>query len=309
MACLVSLLVTEGPGCHRPPPVAPPAPDAQVSQAAASRLGLQVVTERAGATIRASFTVDRLLAEATDTLDEASAKTIDDVMDLLHRTLLAGGRGTDFYVLRVRGRERPPAEFYLVGALEDVRRVHGFNIGPEEYHQRLLRSLHFLPPDTPPDAPLPPLKEVELPAFLASQITTRIRHAFDRSPELPARFYFDATDGVFEHERFTFMCAFAPLDPTAPPTVRPDTPRPSGVPPPPLILTDRATDVLQLILTVIADVLHGYAFTAFEAVTVQNLVDGEEVVVQRDELEAFRTGHLTMEHLGLLPHHAAPAEP
>lgn len=235
---------------------------------------LHVSAKQSGHTLAVLLHHENIIQQAGEQigLTPAANEVLANIMEAIHRVVLSSHDPAQFYLIVVTDPAVPGAYLTLVRYVEDLRRVHANSISPTEFFSRTILELKY-------DAGRPTLnldqvavKDIELGEFLSWQLAKRIQNRLIAN--LPAHGVLPSEIGPclgeFENGELIFTLQLSPPDD--------DSAQTAGL----------AEYVFGEAATVIADVLAGYRFNAFEAVRLSLVPSGRNLFLPKSQLQLFR---------------------
>ncbi len=185
-------------------------------------------------------------------------------MLVVSRVALSTDLPIDFCMVLIRDKTHA-SELVIVRSLDDTKRANADMIGIEESINRtLLGQAKFEPSKERGDSFV--LKEIRQENFLADQITQRIRFSFAKDAKDVIDRSLVLVDGNFEDAHGTKVFRFS-------------------------VIALKATDSRELILSifkVVNEVLAGYKFTGFDTVEIQDYLNRQKLVLDRQTILDFQ---------------------
>ena len=232
---------------------------------------LNVTARVVGKTVGALLYVDELI-DAKGQIPKEVHEAMGKVLQVVARVALSTDLPLDFCSIVIRDK-KSNNELTITRSIDDTRRANAEALGVDESINRTLFGQGKYTKDTVGNSPFI-LKEVRLENFLAEQIVQRIRYSFsketvdaqkkknkDTDDEAfnPA---FILVDGVFENFHGKKDYRFS-------------------------ILSMKSEDPKQTMLNVfktVNDVLAGYKFTGFDQIEIQDYLNRQKLVLDRETL-------------------------
>ncbi len=231
---------------------------------------LTVSARVVGKTVGALLYVDELV-DAKGQIPKEVHENMGKVLQVVARVALSTDLPLDFCSIVIRDK-KSNNELSITRSIDDTRRANAEALGVDESINRTLFGQGKYAKDAAGGSPFI-LKEVRLENFLAEQIVQRIRYNFSKDSEdrkktgketddesvNPA---FVLVDGVFENYHGKKDYRFS-------------------------ILSMKSEDPKQTMLNVfrtVNDVLAGYKFTGFDQIEIQDYLNRQKLVLDRETL-------------------------
>lgn len=227
---------------------------------------LDVEARVVGRTVGAVLYVDEVVDPKGQVPKETHEK-MWKVMQVVTRVALSTDLPLDFCVILIRDRA-DGNELSMTRSVDDTKRANADAIGIEESFNRTLFGQGRYAPRPNGKASFL-LKEVRLENFLTDQIVQRIRYHFskdarDGKEAAPNPFIF--ADGELRQDEGGKVFRFSVFG------MKEESPRAN----------------ILAIFKVVNDVLYGYAFTAFDAIEIQDYLNRQKLVIGRQTLLDFQ---------------------
>lgn len=255
-------------------------PSGTVTQAVEGMLlkedDLVVEAQAAGKTLGAVLYLETLIDPAGQVPKEVHEK-MGQVMQAVTRVALSTDLPLDFCTVFIRDSTQGN-ELIVTRSIDDTRRANADAIGIEESINRTVFSQgRYEVPVT--GKPVFKLKEVTLEAFLADQITQRIRFSFARDPKESKGASEDplvlADGSVHESPDGTRHFYFSMIG---------------------FKSKDSRSNILGM-LKIVNDVFGGYKFGGYATVELRDYLNRQKLVVERQVLEDFQKKKITEKEL------------
>ena len=232
---------------------------------------IDVTARVVGKTVGALMNVDELIDVKGQIPKEVHEK-MGKVLQVVSRVSLSTDLGLDFCSIVIRDK-KSPNELIITRSIDDTRRANAEALGVDESISRTLFDQGKYTKDALGNSPFI-LKEVRLENFLADQIVQRIRYTFSKDSAAtkmkknkegeedsfnPA---FILVDGVFENFQGKKDYRFS-------------------------ILSMKSEDPKETMLGVfktVNEVLAGYKFTGFDQIEIQDYLNRQKLVLDRETL-------------------------
>ncbi len=238
---------------------------------------LNVTARVVGKTVGALLYVDELI-DAQGQIPKNIHESMGRVLQVVARVALSTDRPLDFCSIVIRDK-KSTNELTITRSLDDTRRGNAEALGVEESINRTLFGQGRYIKDAVGNSPFI-LKEVRLENFLADQIVQRIRYNFSREmagsgkkgakdkdkEEEEDSSAFILVDGVFEDVKGRKDYRFS-------------------------ILSMKSEDPKQSMLNVfktVNEVLAGYQFTGFDQIEIQDYINRQKLVLDRETLLSYQ---------------------
>lgn len=237
---------------------------------------LDVTARVVGKTVGALLYVDELIDEKGQIPKDVHEK-MGRIVQVVTRVALSTDLALDFVSVVIRDRKNNN-ELTITRSVDDTRRANAEVFGVDESINRTLFDQSKYTPDPLGEKQFV-MKEVRLENFLAAQVVQRIRYGFARetvdakkkgkkSAEEEDAFNpaFILIDGVFEDFQGQKTYRFS-------------------------ILSMRSEDPKETMLNVfktVNDVLAGYHFTGFDNIEIQDYLNRQKLVLDRETLLAYQ---------------------
>lgn len=245
-----------------------------IEKIAREEYGLDVTARVVGKTVGAMLYVDELIDDKGQIPKDVHEK-MGKVVQVVSRVALSTDAPLDFCSVVIRDRKNNN-ELTITRSVDDTRRANAEAIGVDESINRTLFDQGKYTPD-PLGQNAFILKEVRLESFLAAQIVQRIRYGYSKDTEAPKKKSakseddsfnpaFILVDGVFEDVQGKRDYRFS-------------------------ILSMRSEDPKETMLNVfktVNDVLAGYRFTGFDNIEIQDYLNRQKLVLDRETLIAYQ---------------------
>ena len=254
-------------------------------------------------------------------LSRPASEKINDVIFTAARVALSTDARLDFYCVIAHDIKIPELQVIIIKSVDDVKRLFATDISRGEYMKRMLIDLRWSPQAKKEQVikeifakmNIDPkwqdqvmadffrsqpagigdigywndrfyIKDITLAEFLAEQIANRIKLEFREDSSLKDSFVLKSVKGAYETKRGKKMFTFE-------------------------VLADRSAigvgstiedsdKVFETVLSVAAQVIHGYRFNGYAAIDILDQRAGRSIEVAPDELEAFRTKKLKLSEIG-----------
>ncbi len=227
-----------------------------------------------GKTVGALLYVDQLI-NASGQIPKEVHESMGRILQVVARVALSTDLPLDFCSVVIRDK-KSNNELTITRSIDDTRRANAEALGVEESISRTLFGQGKYTKDTLGDSPFI-LKEVRLENFLAEQIVQRIRYSFSHemagknkkdkeAEEESLNPAFILVDGVFEDYKGKKEYRFS-------------------------ILSMKSEDPKQTMLNVfktVNDVLDGYHFTDFDQIEIQDYLNRQKLVLDRETLLSYQ---------------------
>lgn len=224
---------------------------------------IDVTARVVGKTVGALVTIDSIV-DAKGQVSKDVNEVMGKVMLVVSRVALSTDLPIDFCMVLIRDKTHA-SELVIVRSLDDTKRANADMIGIEESINRtLLGQAKFEPSKERGDSFV--LKEIRQENFLADQITQRIRFSFAKDAKDVIDRSLVLVDGNFEDAHGTKVFRFS-------------------------VIALKATDSRELILSifkVVNEVLAGYKFTGFDTVEIQDYLNRQKLVLDRQTILDFQ---------------------
>lgn len=239
---------------------------------------LNVTARVVGKTVGALLYVDELI-DTKGQIPKDVHESMGRVLQVVARVALSTELPLDFCSIVIRDK-KSTNELTITRSLDDTRRGNAEALGVEESINRTLFGQGRYAKDAVGNSPFI-LKEVRLENFLADQIVQRIRYSFSRETagsgkkgakkkeveeEDEDNSAFILVDGVFEDVKGRKDYRFS-------------------------ILSMKSEDPKQSMLNVfktVNDVLSGYEFTGFDQIEIQDYINRQKLVLDRETLLSYQ---------------------
>lgn len=290
--------------------------DEAVVQLCKEEYGIDVKVKLAGTTIAVYLPIEDLLGQDFRLSEEARDK-VNDVVMSVSRVTLNTDKAINFYIVIAQDPEFPEFEVVIVRYVEDIKMYHYTQISRDDFAERALIEMKLTPQaekerilrtvfeefgtDEGVEEILNEymsedvgtigdigywnsefyIKEISLEEFLALQIASRARRAFENNTELAGKFRVNYIKGKFADEfgrkNFEFDLDVAPagLD-------RFSTSR------------EEKEIIFKTVLDTAAFILRGYKFEDYDNVSLLDAATGDELVAGRLEMEDYEKGKLKL---------------
>ena len=235
-----------------------------------------------GKTLGAVFYSGHLIDKQGQVAKEVH-EAMGKVMQAVTRVALSTDLPLDFSTVTIRDRNQGN-ELTITRSIDDTKRANADAIGVEESINRTLFSQGRYTP-SPKGRPVFVLKDVKLENFLSDQIVQRLRFNFskdakdskdskdskDTKEKDEASAPFALVDGHFREEAGRKIFRFSMIG---------------------LKSEDPKTNILNIFRTVNA-VLAGYAFKGFDLIEIQDYLNRQKLVIDRQTLLDFQNKKIT----------------
>ena len=196
--------------------------------------------------------------------DDAARKVITDI----HRVVLSTDAEVRFYVLLISDPKTPGAYLTMVRYMDDVRRANAQMLDTPEMFARTIFELNVVGPSPLTLEQYVP-RDIHLEEFLSWQLARRVQHALTDELQTPGLATVGRCGGRFQNGEFVLTLDVEP---------------PQGG-----ALDDaRIRQVFHTSTTVIAKVLSSYQFNSFNAIRLIHPLSGQNRVLPKTHLTAFR---------------------
>ena len=263
--------------------------------------GLDVSVQIVGKTLGVYLPLDKLL-DSTLQIPQEAREQLDDVVLATSRVVLSTDHPLDFYVVVAQDQRILGTELRLTRYIPDIRRFSYGDLSHGEFSQRMLFDIGLgFSGLSGKKEPAFRLEEVKLPDFLAAQIARRFESKFKEDRSLKERFELRASQGRFSpyhaetggwglskgrYGDFVFA-----LDVKS-----------HGLGLATTLSEDDVKEIYQTALTLIATVLRGYPFEAFDTVGIHLIGTEHPLILDRELLELYRRKKVRLNDL-LTPNH------
>ena len=225
----------------------------------------QIATEVrvVGSTVGAVIYV-KSLVDSTGQVPKDLHEKMGKVMQVVTRVALSTDLPLDYCTVYLRDMAQGN-ELVITRSIDDIKRANAEAIGIEESLNRTLFGQAKYTPATEGRTQFV-LKEVKQPTFLAEQIVQRIRFNFSKElKDDDAPHPFLLADGNFSEADGKRAFRFSLL----------------------ALKTDEPKETMLKIFKIANDVLKGYQYTAFEELEIQDYLNRQKLVVDKDTLVAY----------------------
>lgn len=241
---------------------------------------LSVNARVVGKTVGALLYVDELI-DTTGQIPKEVHEKMGRVLQVLARVALSTDLPIDFCSIVLRDK-KSNNELTITRSIEDTRRANAEAIGVEESINRTLFGQGKYVKDALGNSPFI-LKEIRLENFLAEQIVQRIRYGFAREASKASKDdegaeednTFILVDGVFETDGGKKDYRFS-------------------------ILSMKSDDPQKTMLNVfktVNEVLMGYKFTGFDQIEIQDYLNRQKFVMDREALLNYQKNKIKDDEL------------
>ncbi len=258
--------------------------------------GVDVTVKRVGNTLGVHVPLEKLFDSTLQLSPEVVGNQLNSVVLSTSRVVLSTNDPPDFYVIVAQDTRIPGIELKLIRYVQDIRRLHYYDISRSEFDKRGLFELGLglgIFRDKKGEDFF--LEEVRLEDFLARQMAHRIRSGVGEDERLRGKIELRSAAGEFMSY----------------PSFRAEQPL-SGKFMLSLEMEKRSTDlwgemkpedeerILTLVLEVVLKVLRGYQFEGYDTVEIKTSFLGQPLILDRKLLELYRKKKIRLGDL-LLP--------
>ena len=221
-----------------------------------------------GKTVGALVYVDELIDKKGQIPKEVH-EVMGQVVQVVTRVALSTDLPIDFCTTVIRDRVQAN-ELVITRALDDTKRANADAIGIEESMNRTLFGQSKFQPDKDGQSVFI-LKEVKMEDFLSEQIVQRIRFNFAKESKDEAGQAFVLVDGVFQEEEGRRNFRFSVI------ALKAENPR----------------DLILNIFKTTNTVLEGYKYTDFDVVEIQDYLNRQKLVVEKQTILDYQQKKIT----------------
>ncbi|MBI5123793.1 MAG: hypothetical protein HZA72_00040 [Candidatus Omnitrophica bacterium] len=281
---------------------------------------VDVKVETAGKTMMIYLPLTDLM-DFSFALTKSASDKINDVIFSAARVALSTDADYNFYCVIAHDIRMPELQIIIIKNVDDVKRLFASDISRGEYLKRMLIDLRWSPQAKKEQVikevfskmSVDPrwqeqvmadffrseptslgdigywnnrfyIKDITMPEFLAEQIANRVKIEFREDKDLKDNFLLKSAKGAYIARPDKNIFRFEIL---AERSV-------AGVG----STLEDSDKMFETVLSVAAQVIHGYYFKDYNALEVLDLREGRSIEVEPDELEAFRTKKLKLSEIG-----------
>ena len=282
-----------------------------------------VLVETAGKTMVIYLPLSDLM-DFSFALTKSASDKINNVIFSAARVALSTDARIDFYCVIAHDVKMPELQIIIIKNVEDVKRLFANDISRGEYMKRMLIDLRLSPQAKKEQVvkeifskmDLDPkwqdqvmadffrsepaslgdmgywnnkfyIKDITLAEFLAEQIASRVRMEFRDDKNLKDNFLLSSAKGIYVSRKGRRLFVIEALAER------------SAVGAAAAGTIEDSDKIFETVLSIAADVIHGYRFEDYDGVEVFDKKEGRSIEVNPAELEAFRTKKLRLNEIGV----------